>query len=155
MFHWPLEFPEVIVKRGGFDAFVGNPPYMGGQKITRNISTQYRDFIVAQIANGATGSADLCVYFLLRISGVSRSNGTLGLVATSSLAEGDSREVGLARFDELGMLLYRAIDRSHWPGHASVTYTGCDRASAKDFHEIRAVFTREWLESLPGSARGY
>ncbi len=23
MFHWPLEFPEVIVKRGGFDAFVG------------------------------------------------------------------------------------------------------------------------------------
>ena len=32
---------------------------------------------------------------------------------------------------------------------------GCGRASAKDFHEIRAVFTRGWLESLPGSARGY
>ena len=28
MFHWPLEFPEVIVKRGGFDAFVGNPPFL-------------------------------------------------------------------------------------------------------------------------------
>ncbi len=23
MFHWPLEFPEVIVKKSGFDAFVG------------------------------------------------------------------------------------------------------------------------------------
>ena len=32
---------------------------------------------------------------------------------------------------------------------------GCDRASAKDFHEIRAVSPGEWLESLPGSARGY
>ena len=29
-FHWPLEFPEVMVDRGGFDAFVGNPPFMGG-----------------------------------------------------------------------------------------------------------------------------
>ena len=28
-------------------------------------------------------------------------------------------------------------------------------ASAKDFHEIRAVSPGEWLESLPGSARGY
>ena len=36
MFHWPLEFPEVIVKRGGFDAFVGNPPFMGGQKNHRH-----------------------------------------------------------------------------------------------------------------------
>ena len=33
-FHWPLEFPEVIVKRNGFDAFVGNPPFMGGSRIT-------------------------------------------------------------------------------------------------------------------------
>ena len=31
-FHWLLEFPEAIVKRGGFDAFVGNPPFMGGAK---------------------------------------------------------------------------------------------------------------------------
>ena len=30
-FHWPLEFPEVFVDRGGFDAFVCNPPFMGGQ----------------------------------------------------------------------------------------------------------------------------
>jgi hypothetical protein len=33
-FHWPLEFPEVFQNRGGFDAVVGNPPFMGGQKIT-------------------------------------------------------------------------------------------------------------------------
>ena len=34
-FHWPLEFPEVFDERkGGFDACIGNPPFMGGQKIT-------------------------------------------------------------------------------------------------------------------------
>lgn len=26
-FHWALEFPEVIVERGGFDAVIGNPPW--------------------------------------------------------------------------------------------------------------------------------
>jgi hypothetical protein len=35
-FHWALEFPEVFLDRGGFDAFVCNPPFMGGQKITGN-----------------------------------------------------------------------------------------------------------------------
>ncbi len=34
-FHWPLEFPEVFLAQGrnGFDAFVGNPPFVGGQRI--------------------------------------------------------------------------------------------------------------------------
>lgn len=26
-FHWALEFPEVIIHRGGFDAVIGNPPW--------------------------------------------------------------------------------------------------------------------------------
>lgn len=32
-FHWALEFPEIL-SRGGFDGLVGNPPFMGGKKIT-------------------------------------------------------------------------------------------------------------------------
>ena len=45
MFHWPLEFPEVIVKRGGFDAFVGNPPFVGGSRITGIFGTHFRDYL--------------------------------------------------------------------------------------------------------------
>ncbi len=26
-FHWALEFPEVMIERGGFDAVIGNPPW--------------------------------------------------------------------------------------------------------------------------------
>src|SRR5262249_23691961 len=33
-FHWSLEFPEVFQKRGGFDGFWCNPPFLGGQKNT-------------------------------------------------------------------------------------------------------------------------
>jgi hypothetical protein len=42
-FHWPLEFPEVFTHRGGFDCIVGNPPFMGGQKITGLLSEPYRE----------------------------------------------------------------------------------------------------------------
>ena len=63
MFHWPLEFPEVIVKRGGFDAFVGNPPFMGGQKITAYHSGDlYRDYLVQDVAR-QSGNADLVRIF--------------------------------------------------------------------------------------------
>ena len=31
--HWALEFPEVM-RHGGFDAIVSNPPFMGGKKVS-------------------------------------------------------------------------------------------------------------------------
>ena len=35
-FHWPLEFPEIFADttNPGFDAIIGNPPFLGGQKIS-------------------------------------------------------------------------------------------------------------------------
>jgi hypothetical protein len=29
-FHWPIEFPEVVGRGSGFDAMLGNPPFLGG-----------------------------------------------------------------------------------------------------------------------------
>ena len=40
-FHWPLEFPEVILDRGGFDAFVCNPPFVGGRRIRSTLGGMY------------------------------------------------------------------------------------------------------------------
>lgn len=120
MFHWPLEFPEVIVKRGGFDAFVGNPPFMGGQKITGSIGTQYRDFIVRHLANGKRGSADLCAYFLLRASHLVRTTGQCGFLATNTIAQGDSREVGLDQLISDGFVIPRAVPSRPWPGVATL-----------------------------------
>src|SRR5262249_48788812 len=63
-FHGPLEFPEVFA-RGGFDAVVGNPPFMGGSKITGNLGEPYREYLVRWLAKGQRGNADLVAYFFL------------------------------------------------------------------------------------------
>ena len=48
---------------GGFSAVLGNPPFLGGQKITGSFGIPFRDFVVTTIAQGKKGSADLCAYF--------------------------------------------------------------------------------------------
>ena len=63
-FHWPLEFPEVFLDRGGFDGFVCNPPFMGGQKITGNIGEPYREHLVSQLASERRGAPTCALLFL-------------------------------------------------------------------------------------------
>jgi hypothetical protein len=117
-FHWELEFPEVFVG-GGFDAIVGNPPFMGGSKITGFLGTPFRDYLVDWIALGRKGNADLCAYFFLRARGLLKAGGTFGLVATNTIAQGDTREIGL---DELAKsaVFYRAVPSRPWPGTAAL-----------------------------------
>ena len=43
-FHWPLEFPEVVAD-GGFDVVLGNPPFLGGLKISVELGDAYRRFL--------------------------------------------------------------------------------------------------------------
>ena len=60
-FHWILEFPEVFLDRdrAGFDAIVGNPPFLGGTKISGPMGTDYRNFIATWLAGRKTDRADL------------------------------------------------------------------------------------------------
>jgi hypothetical protein len=130
-FHWDLEFPEVFLlsssRRGvedevhGFHALVGNPPFMGGQKITGALGTAYRDFLVEWIASGKKGSADLCAYFFLRSQQLIRKENSLfGLVATNTIAQGDTREVGLDQLMANGCIIPRAVPSRKWQGTASL-----------------------------------
>ena len=117
--HWPLEFPEVHSQRG-FDAIVGNPPFQGGKRITGALGTRYRDFLVENVAEGTRGSADLVAYFFLRAARLLRRGGGFGLIATNTVAQGDTREVGLDQLAAWQITLYRAIASEPWPGGASV-----------------------------------
>lgn len=119
-FHWPLEFPEVFVNRDGFDAMVGNPPFMGGQRITGALGEPYRDYLVEYIAGGQRGSADYVAYFFLRAEGLLKAGGTAGLLATNTIAQGDTREVGLDHMTAHGVTVYRAIPSRKWPGEANL-----------------------------------
>src|SRR5439155_7833232 len=123
-FHWPLEFPEVFVgdmeEESGFAAIISNPPFQGGQKITGALGTDYRDYLVEHLAHGKRGSADLCAYFFLRASQLVRSGGQCGLLATNTIAQGDTREVGLDQIVAASWTIPRAVPSRKWPGMAAL-----------------------------------
>jgi hypothetical protein len=75
---------------------------------------------VARLANGQRGSADLCSYFFLRASQLLREGGQLGFLATNTIAQGDTREVGLEQLTANGCVIPRAVPSRKWPGLASV-----------------------------------
>ncbi|MFV2021980.1 Eco57I restriction-modification methylase domain-containing protein [Micromonospora sp. LOL_023] len=112
--HWILAVPDVM-ERGGFDAIVGNPPFLGGQKLTGTTGTNIRDWFVNVLANGTRGSADLVGYFLLRAVSLLTENGNLGLIATNSVWQGATRRIGLDRMVASGFTITRAIQSESWP----------------------------------------
>ncbi|HAT1993809.1 TPA: ATP phosphoribosyltransferase regulatory subunit [Legionella pneumophila] len=118
-FHWCLEFPEVF-ERGGFDGIVGNPPFMGGQKITGVFGKCYRDYLVERIAKGKRGSADFVAYFFIRANDLLCSKGAFGLIAVNTISEGNTREVGLDTIIASGSTIYNATPNVIWPGKANV-----------------------------------
>jgi len=120
--HWPLEFTEVFGREnGGFDAIVGNPPFLGGRKITGAMGTAYRNYLIERVADGVNGSADLVAYFFLQAYRLLREGGDFGLLAVNTIAEGDTRQVGLERLvGESGATIYAAYPNEPWPGKAAV-----------------------------------
>jgi hypothetical protein len=118
-FHWQFEFPEVF-ERGGFDAFIGNPPFVGGSKITAHHGETYRDFLVEKIAQGIGGRVDLCAYFFLRAYDLMHVRSAFGLLATNSIAQGEARDAGLSQLLNQNGVIYRAIRNQVWPGTANV-----------------------------------
>lgn len=122
-FHWLLEFPEIFWQGNGdcgFDAIVGNPPFIGGKKITGILGTDYREFLIDQLAKGIKGHADLCAYFFLRAKNLLQLKGGFGLLATNTIAQGDTREVGLDQLVADGCSVPRAVPSRKWPGTASL-----------------------------------
>ena len=119
--HWPLAFPEVFLdpeRPAGFDTMVGNPPFLGGKRISGPMGNDFREYLVEQIADGRKGNADLVAYFYLRVAQVARG---LGMLATNTIAQGDTREVGLDHFVESGKwVIYRAVKSRPWPGQATL-----------------------------------
>lgn len=120
-FHWPLEFPEVFRREnGGFDAFVGNPPFLGGQRISGTMGTAYHTYLVNFVTYEEKYSADLVVYFFLRLFTLLRDRACCGLLARRSASEGRNREVGLTQLIARGAHLYVVNTNIEWPGKASV-----------------------------------
>jgi hypothetical protein len=118
-FHWEFAFPEVFEK-GGFNAFVGNPPFIGGKKISGVLSVNYLKYL-KDAFNSTGATTDLCAYFF-RQAGLllKRSCSTFGLVATNTISQGDTRSEGLDILLKNGFEVFNAIKSQPWPGDASL-----------------------------------
>ena len=120
-FHWQIEFPEVFEgDNAGFDSIVGNPPFAGKNTITHGNRAGFLDWLKI-ISPASHGNADLSAHFFRRAYALLRHGGTMGLIATNTIGQGDTRESGLRwLLAEADGVIYRAKRRVKWPGDAAV-----------------------------------
>lgn len=103
----------------GLDAIGGNMPFLGGRRIATQYGERYAEWLVSQY-NG-TGGTDYVGYFFLRASELLAERGSLGLITTSALAEGDNRRTVLKPLlTEHGFGIHTADTKRPWPGQAHV-----------------------------------
>jgi len=116
--HLSLAFPEVF-GRGGFDVVIGNPPFMGGKKLSTAFGPRYRNWLNTLYAP-FTNTADLCAGFFRKAFDALIPGGRIGLIATNTIGQGDTRESGLATILERGGFVQFAQRFVKWPGRANV-----------------------------------
>ena len=122
-FHWEIEFPEVFERDNpGFDGFVGNPPFAGGRNLSATAGQTYGQWL-RTLHEQTNGGADVVAHFFRRAFELNRRRGTFGLIATNTIAQGDTRSSGLRWICEHGGQIYRATKRVQWPGAAAVIVT--------------------------------
>jgi hypothetical protein len=117
IFHWFIEFPEVF-NNGGFDCILGNPPFLGGQKLSGSFGDAFLESIKYQHA--PIGAVDLVTYFFRRIFTIIKHGGFQSLISTNTIAQGKAREDGLDIIFKQGGVINHAIKSMKWPGIAAV-----------------------------------
>lgn len=120
VFNWEIEFPEVFDRaNGGFDAILGNPPFAGKNTTIAAHAEGYPDWLKI-VHPESHGNSDLVAHFFRRGFTLIREEGALGLIATNTIAQGDTRSTGLRFICNNGGIIYNAKRRYKWPGMAAV-----------------------------------
>jgi len=156
-FHWQLEFSDLSLHAepsGSFDVVIGNPPFLGGAKISTQIGDAFLAFLKDRY-QPSRQNTDLCAYFFRLGFLLLRKKGLLGMVATNTIAEGDTREGGLqVMLLDNGAIIY--ADRYvTWPGEASVEVNLVAIARTKIqpgprlLNGAKVACISSWLDDLP------
>ena len=118
--HWELVFPDVFNRdQPGFDVFVGNPPFAGHVTIATSSHKEYTNWL-RKVHAESQGKCDIIAHFFRRCFTLLRSGGSLGLIATNTIAQGDTRSSGLRWICTHRGTIYTAHRRIKWPGMAAV-----------------------------------
>ncbi|MDZ8084315.1 MAG: DNA methyltransferase [Nostoc sp. DedQUE12b] len=119
-FNWDIEFPEVFDRENsGFDAIIGNPPFAGKNTTINAHAPGYQDWL-KEVYPESHGNSDIVAFFFRRAFEILREGGTFGLIATNTIAQGDTRSTGLRWICQNKGTIYNAQKRLKWPGLAAV-----------------------------------
>jgi type I restriction-modification system DNA methylase subunit/predicted type IV restriction endonuclease len=88
-FDWEKEFNS-ITKAGGFDAVIGNPPYVDSEWMTKTRPEQ-RQYCSQRYA-AASGNWDLFCVFIEKAVGLTRANGKTSFIVPNKLASANYAE---------------------------------------------------------------
>ena len=153
-FCWELEFPEVFQRENaGFDAIIGNPPFLGGTKISTHNSRAYLDWLMTQ--NKDCGNrTDLSAYFGLLSLNLSHKHSSIGLIFTNTISQGDTREAFLVKALKDGATIYQAKASMQWPGKASVVISPVVISREKYYgaiilDELKVEYISAFLKNAP------
>ena len=116
-FHWFLEFPEIF-EEDGFDCILGNPPFLGGQKLSGSFGHYFLNYVKQTYS--PIKSVDIVTYFFRRIFSIIKPGGFQALLSTNTISQGNAREGGLAVIMETGGAINFAVPSMRWPGQAAV-----------------------------------
>ena len=119
-FHWPLKYSEVFLREpSGFDAIVGNHPFMGGRIISTTLSDVYASHVRAAVLEGRKRSVNLVLHFALRAIQLAKKDKYLGFITTDSLRDSDSRTAGLEYLLRAARPIY-VVSSQPWPCYVGV-----------------------------------
>ncbi len=120
IFHWCLEFPEIFVdETSGFDAIVGNPPYMGGTLASELLGEKYMKTLQS-LDEEWHGKADFAVGFVKKAASILTENAGFSLLTTASLIRGESLDSGISALKKANWEIHSALSPFKWPGTASL-----------------------------------
>ncbi len=98
---------------------IGNPPFAGKNTLAHSNVPRYPLWLKYSWEGGGANT-DLVAYFYRRAFDLLRESGTFGLVATNTIAQGDTRGLGLRWICTHGGEVYRVITRIKWGEGAAV-----------------------------------
>lgn len=157
-FHWDLEFPEVFFdrhgqplgERGGFDAVIGNPPYVRQEQLA-----PIKPYLAQAYPETYHGMADLYVYFYQQGLRLLRQGGWLSYIVTNKWLRAGYGEP-LRAFFAKESTIEQLIDFGHAPIFEDADVFPCiivlkkapsDGNGEQDDHQVQVTaFPRESLK---------
>lgn len=145
-----------IMKNGGFDWVMGNPPYIRMQ-VLRKFSSKETDIIQRNYAELKKGNPDIYVAFILRSLEKLKANGSMGFIVSNKFAITEYGEPLRKRLNEESNVRY-IVDFGHQQVFDGATTHTCiiviDKSEPSGKTLVKLVDTKPTFEVFANGATG-